>query len=633
MPYKYLSKLQKIDLNCFWRRFGVKFFDMWLAKSRTSRFFHRFAVALCILACFKTGGQALAASIELYSERPEVSRLTPKKHSELGASWKKIRRGLLEMTAMLLEIYPDHEIYFLARDGESQYDLARLLDPKNPKLHLVNISSLIMNSELLEEYLAQIGVVEAIKNGKKILFVDTGFEGRIAKKVQTFFPDKLKSRIQSQLISSYDWRFPSSRVFLSYVGPYYAAGVPSHQFKPALLSYEHMAHYTFRSSGFRKINGLLVPIGSDDRDGKVSRARALAYMEDLAQYSTEPQTIALIQHRRAIWRSLYQAAKAGDLQLEKVIKDMLAGGSDPAENYFRKAYVKDFLEAWNKNLNPKQPFDPERVGLAPFDLIRTNEVLVRSLYPEYSKLLDDPEKGIERLIQIKDWKTLELMTDSLRDREGAFTQALAKSLPAAGSEGRDFARRLIFRGDSYWLRPLALFTFSDRRTVEWTYELRELIERSFAIDDDARTSMAQSLFRYQHVDKWLDILSRFIEISTEQREQGTLGWLADSLIMTQKSGPEWDEIYRQILESTARLKSKRIMNHFTLFAERVNPDPKLKKIATLLEKAIRAKDRDKIQRLLDQLIRLKGHFSNVEDQTNANSPKKRGSSFCEDVFL
>src|SRR4051812_44416598 len=63
---------------------------------------------------------------ESYLERPDILNVTAQAHPELGADWEKLKRAHIEAVAQLLEMYPDREIYFLARDSELLYDMARL---------------------------------------------------------------------------------------------------------------------------------------------------------------------------------------------------------------------------------------------------------------------------------------------------------------------------------------------------------------------------------------------------------------------------------------------------------------------------------------------------------------------------
>src|SRR5688572_3044840 len=101
---------------------------------------------------------------ESYFKRPNILQVEPQPLLNASpAIWKKSLRGHFEVMAMLLEMYPEYDFYFLARDGENLYDLARLMTTKfkdiDPnKLHLVNISRVNMDDSNVLFYLKQEGI-------------------------------------------------------------------------------------------------------------------------------------------------------------------------------------------------------------------------------------------------------------------------------------------------------------------------------------------------------------------------------------------------------------------------------------------------------------------------------------------
>jgi hypothetical protein len=82
------------------------------------------------------------------------------------------------VAALFELIDPRHELYFVARDGEPFYDVARLATRNDPerarRLHLLNVSRLNMDDAHLADYLAQ----EGLSAGGDALLVDIGFSGR-----------------------------------------------------------------------------------------------------------------------------------------------------------------------------------------------------------------------------------------------------------------------------------------------------------------------------------------------------------------------------------------------------------------------------------------------------------------------
>jgi hypothetical protein len=144
-----------------------------------------------LLLCISLWGGVSAIAQELYSSRPKILAVKPVVHPELGSDWKALKRAHLEATAMLIEMYPDHEIYFLARDSELLYDSAILATRDEPELakhiHLLNISTASVGSEHLKEYLGQEGISEqTLRAGKYCLWTRVSMARSPQKLVKSF---------------------------------------------------------------------------------------------------------------------------------------------------------------------------------------------------------------------------------------------------------------------------------------------------------------------------------------------------------------------------------------------------------------------------------------------------------------
>jgi len=140
-------------------------------------------------------------AFESYAARPDILSLTPQAHPELGGDWQKLKRGHLEAVAQMVGLYPDRELYFLARGSELLYDLARFYFKDDPKtlsrIHLLNVSRLNMRAPNAREYLAQEGISEsALRGGKQVLFIDTGFSGTIPRVVSEYFPEVMLKLVE-----------------------------------------------------------------------------------------------------------------------------------------------------------------------------------------------------------------------------------------------------------------------------------------------------------------------------------------------------------------------------------------------------------------------------------------------------
>ena len=165
--------------------------------------------------------EGFAQEYESYLSRPDILELSPKSH-DIGPGWEKMKRGHIELVAQALGLYPEHQIYFLARDAELLYDQARVLLQDNPeeleRIHLLNISRANMRKDGVKDYLVQEGISKkTLEQGKKILFVDTGFSGTIPNVIVPYFPSQYHSQFSSHLMASSNPSHPSSRVFLSWI--------------------------------------------------------------------------------------------------------------------------------------------------------------------------------------------------------------------------------------------------------------------------------------------------------------------------------------------------------------------------------------------------------------------------------
>lgn len=197
----------------------------------------------------------------------------------------------MEFLAQILTLYPDREIYFLARDAELLYDLAILVSQSEPdlarRLHLLNISRANMRAPQLVDYLAQEGISEArLRAGTKVLFVDTGYEGTIPQAIAENFSPKVRNAFATHLIVSRNVRHPSSRAFLTALNPA-AAIVPPSTMNSSLVQYENSAHTTWPSSYFANREGRWVPMSPTHgsmTDGAISKETAQMFMEDLADF-------------------------------------------------------------------------------------------------------------------------------------------------------------------------------------------------------------------------------------------------------------------------------------------------------------------------------------------------------------
>jgi hypothetical protein len=283
----------------------------------------------------RQGSEILAE--EDYSVRPEAVDLSSKS-GNFGETWEGAKAGQVEALALFTEMYPDYEIYFLARDGEYLYDMARLLLPSQKRFHLLNVSRHTMDDEMLVDYLAQEGISEkSLKSGKKVLLVDSGFMGSIPEKIKSEFSAAARKNIKGHLLDSSNSVYPSTEVAKQHVD---------------IGNYEGLAHYAGRSVSYAKKGGKIrVITESEDEDGTVSRKTAKAMMQDLAHYAGLQSTKNEFALRRKIWSYLRSQAEisVGTNHLQAAMQNVTneVWGKVPQERL--EAIFLDFVQILSVN--------------------------------------------------------------------------------------------------------------------------------------------------------------------------------------------------------------------------------------------------------------------------------------------
>lgn len=269
-----------------------------------------FLPLLITLVLWSSPTLSLAASslppgLQAYSERPDILSVTPRNHG-FGLE-PKIRRAHLEAAAQILELYPDREIYFLARDAELLYDTARILARSEPsilsRLHLLNISLANVEDVNLRAYLAQEGISgDRVWRGDRFVFIDTGFEGTISRTVVERLPF-LDGRILTHLMCSNNREHPSSRIFLRHFNAS-VSRLPAWRVRGNIESYEHLPRFTDKSYRFQQVGGRWEPVSdrNTQSDGRVDPSRAVVQQEDLAHYLSTDEARQIVAEQRQLWR-------------------------------------------------------------------------------------------------------------------------------------------------------------------------------------------------------------------------------------------------------------------------------------------------------------------------------------------
>jgi len=170
-----------------------------------------------------------------------------------------------------------------------------------------------MNDEHFINYLGQEGISEeSIKNGKKILFVDTGFKGSIPKKIDSLFSPESQKNIQTHLILSENSSFPSSKTFLRHLSSW-APFLKPKDIHGKIIALEHLPHTMERSDQFKKINGKYQPLsvtGGNPVD-------SLKYQQDLLSFAKSENSSIEFNKQRGLWKQIYQLHKENNK--EKIV--------------------------------------------------------------------------------------------------------------------------------------------------------------------------------------------------------------------------------------------------------------------------------------------------------------------------
>jgi hypothetical protein len=301
--------------------------------------------------------EGIPEGYESYHVRPDILSVTPQAHPELGKAWKDFKRAQLEAAAMLLEMYPNQDLYFLARDGELLHDLVRWEAKDDPQLskriHLLNVSRSSRFGKHIKDYLAQEGISEqSLKSGKKVLLIDTGFQGQISKTIERMFQDELHGNFKTQMMLSGNPKMPSCRSFLVALNPFALTYHPVFLQRIVEQVYERLPKITHRSIDYARAQGKWQPISPTHQESRtpVDKSKALALMEDLIHDAQSDEFRELMKTRREQWRYLRELAQTGDsAKITEGLGLFLAGRPD---DIFAEAMVHDFVDMADLNHLP-----------------------------------------------------------------------------------------------------------------------------------------------------------------------------------------------------------------------------------------------------------------------------------------
>lgn len=402
-------------------------------------------ISLCFIA-FSGRGEGEKPYV-----RTEIEDIAPKPHENIdimGIKWDNMRKAHVEAVAAMVNIYPNQDIYFLARDAEYMYDMAKLLVPDQAsRFHLINVSRLHIEplsgcETNLKEYLVQNGITEAkLAKGEVVLF-DTGFKGTIPEAIQRLFPDH-GDKISTHLMVSRNPDMPPLRSSLQHLNK--IANWTKSLGQGGVIAYEHMPREYSRSYRYENIDGTWTPIagsGSELSD-VIDPKAAQEVREDLHHYA-DNEGMKYFGERNKVWKelvALFQPGTSIEDQQKYGLKEKLR--ADPT----MQGIIRDLLDPVTvKRLNID--VSPEKlqkldVDLPPLVSLLDNFEELKNIAadrqddPEWKTWLDvltEPKNKIPELIKARRWATLGSIFDILRhgDTETVLANSLADAEDKAG---------------------------------------------------------------------------------------------------------------------------------------------------------------------------------------------------------
>ena len=293
----------------------------------------------------------LSAFAGRYTDRPDiVNGIESHPHPEITQvipHWESIKEGLVESVAQFLGVYKGSELYFLARDGEDLYDVAKYLltemkDFEGLKhIHLINVSREHIDNRGhvrgLGEYLSQEGISQkALDQGKKMVFLDSGYRGTIPELIRKqFLPQAKDEQIKSHLLDSLNSSIPSSRVFLYGFDEKMADLHATDVHDEMNGDFEHIPRYFDRSNAYLHEGGKWIPEVPENRaaqDGVVDSKVAKARMQDLRAYLDRGEVAGHFQKRLDFWSKMGTEIRKNNQSGVESLLQKVAESHDPRKN-------------------------------------------------------------------------------------------------------------------------------------------------------------------------------------------------------------------------------------------------------------------------------------------------------------
>jgi hypothetical protein len=408
--------------------------------------------------------QGIPAGYESYFSRPDILQTPAQKPSHLSEEWRALKAAHFSFVAELLALYPkDTKIYFLARDSEYLYDVAKLVtegtDDFN-RIHLLNVSRANMRHPDIKAYLSESGITEKyLLDGKKVLFVDTGFAGTIPRVITELFPPSAAQHLKTHLVVSDNLKHPSSRAFLVHLNPSVNDQRAS-DMHGTIVTYERMPRYTDRSIGYVKSDGHLHPVSpiQGSTDGSVSKSQSLQFMQDIrAEWETPAVKLRFKQDKLQTENIISLLLSNDEAAIEQLKADLRKTENTP-EGRFMEALIRDIFESINnagldiritidqlglkdhQNNGEKKLGKGKSVKKNPPKIPKKESLMTK--FPEWKPILENPEDMIPKLFKNEAWQMIGSLIDANVDVE--INRLLINSLFDQAATGIKKSLQILF---------------------------------------------------------------------------------------------------------------------------------------------------------------------------------------------
>jgi hypothetical protein len=549
--------------------------------------------------------QSIPNEWESYLDRPDILKTEARTHSPVG-NWEALKAAHFSFVAELLSFYPsDTHFYFLARDSEHLFDVARLVTDgteEAKRIHLINVSRGNMRDKNIKAYLGENGISDAsLNSGKKVLFVDTGFSGTIPRVIGELFSADIRMKLKTHLVVSSNPDHPSSRAFLVHLNSSVNSQDPSGM-HGTVISYEHLPRYTDRSSSIVYSEGRYHPVSrvGTASDGSVSKEVSQMIMADLRNEWQKTEVKTRFNEERAAIVRIMKLLKDSDGG--KKLKIELEEKQNSSEGRLLEAIVRDILEAKRNSVTQPVAVNLEELGLKPAQpgsssqTSKKNELIEK--FPEWAPVLENPDAKVPELFTEKNWQSIGNLIDANVDIE--FNRILIKSLydaPASGIK-KDLQKLMIAKGDVQSLRYIARHVFSKPHATGMKDLIRLAIEKGNA---DANEDLALYSFSKPHAAE----MKELIRLLIEKGDPMTMVSLAQSTFSNSHTADMKDLIGLMISKSNDL--TLRALARFTF------SQPHTAQMTDLVRLVIDKGDEETL-RILDQSIFSKPHAQTPEHQ-------------------